>query len=148
MVPFPGSRARKLAPPRRFQATKTIFEVLQSQRYIFLASKTPLVDVQRLFLVIFGCVKGFLGLSKTWIPYSTSIKNQVFKISTCKTPLGRLLEAFWSLWERPLSLSWKPLGGPLANLTGGPVNKIQFFPVSRGVWACSALWMASGDAFG
>jgi len=105
-----------------------------------------LVDVQRRFLVLLGCLKRVLGPSKTWIPYS--IKNQDFKVPDCKTPLGRTLEAFWRTWERPRSLSWRPFGGPLANLTGVPASKIQFFRDSGGVGACSCLRMASGDAFG
>ena len=100
------------------------------------------------FLIVFGCLKSALGLSKTWTPYSTSIKIQVFKVSTCKTPLGRLLEAVWSTWERPRSLSWGPLGGPLPNLIGVRASKIQFFVVSRGVPMISCLRRHSRDAFG
>ena len=105
------------------------------------------VDVPNPFLVVFGCLKGALGPSKTWIPYSTSIKIQVFEVSTCKTPLGRLLEALWSTWERLRSLSWGPCGGPLANLTGVPASKIQFFVVLRGVPMISCLRRPSRDAF-
>ena len=99
-------------------------------------------------MIVFGCLKSALGLSKPWIPYSTSIKIQVFKVSTCKTPLGRLLEAVWSTWERPRSLSWGPLGGPLPNLTGVRASKIQFFVVSRGVPMISCLRRPSRKAFG
>ena len=56
------------------------------------------VDVPDPFLFVYGCLKGSLGPSKTWIPYSTSIKNRLFHISTCKPPLGSTLEAFWSSW--------------------------------------------------
>ena len=70
---------------------------------------------------------GALGTLKTWIPYSTSIKNRSFRISTCKTRLGWTLEAFWSTWEGPRSLSWGPFGSPLANLTGFPAAKFGFF---------------------
>ena len=106
------------------------------------------MDVPNPFLVVFGGLKVALGPSKTWSPYSTSIKNQVFKVSTCKTLLGRLLEALWSTWERPRSGSWRSLGGPLASLTVGRASKIKFFRDSGGVGVCSCLRMASGDAFG
>ena len=70
VVPFPGSRARKLAAPAGFQATKMIFEVFQSQRSFFLVSKTPLVDVQRLFMV---SKHGFSGVHLSKINFSRSL---------------------------------------------------------------------------
>ena len=114
----------------------------------FLRHQDSPVDVPDPFLIISGCLKGSLGPSETLIPYSTSSKNQVFKVSTCKTPLGRLLEALWSTWERLRSLSWGPCGGPLANLTGVPASKIQLSTVLRGVPMISCLRRAVGGAFG
>ena len=99
-------------------------------------------------MTVFGWLQGALGLSKTWIPYNTSIKNRVFKVSTCKTPLGRILEAFWSTWECPQSLSRRPFGGPLANLTGVRCSKIQFFVATGGVPTISCFRRPSGKAFG
>ena len=106
------------------------------------------MDVPEPFLINSAGLKSPLGPSETLIPYSTSSKNEVFKVSTCKTPLGRLLEGLWSTWERPRSLSWRPLGDPLANLTGVPASKIHFFAATRGVPLISCLRRPSGEAFG
>ena len=107
-----------------------------------------MVDVQRPLLLLFWWLKGARGTSTTWIPYSTSIKNRGFKVSTCKTPLGWTLEAFWSPWQGSPSLSRSAFGGPLANLTGVHRGQIQFFRDSGGVEACCCVRMASGKAFG
>ena len=96
----------------------------------------------------FGWLKGFLGCSKTWIPFSTSVKNQVFKVFGSKTPLGRTFEAFWSGWRRIRSLSQRSFRGPLATLTGVPVSKICFFRDLGRVGAFSCFRMVSREAFG
>ena len=107
-----------------------------------------LVDVQRPLLAVFGWLKGARGTSKTWIPYSTSIKNRGFKVSTWKTPLGRALEALWISWECPRSLSSRPFGGPMANLTGGRAGEIHFFSATAGVPTISCFRRPSREAFG
>ena len=106
------------------------------------------IDVQRSVLIVFGWLWGPLGASKTWIPFSTSVKNQVFRVFASKTPLGRTFEAFWSGWRRLQRLSRRPLGGSLATLTGVPVSKIRFVRASGGVGAFSCFRMVSREAFG
>ena len=97
---------------------------------------------------VFGRLKGVRGGSKTWIPFSTSIKNRGFKVSTWKTPLGRALEALWISWECPRSLSSRPFGGPMANLTGGRAGEIHFFSATAGVPTISCFRRPSREAFG
>ena len=58
------------------------------------------------------------------------------------------MDAFWSTWERPRSLAWKPLGGPLASLTRVPASKIQLFVATRGIPMISCPRRLSRGAFG
>ena len=60
----------------------------------FKCFQASLERVQRTFSEVLGCVCEVLGLPKTWIPYSTSLKNRVYKVFASNTPLGGVLEAF------------------------------------------------------
>ena len=55
---------------------------------------------------------------------------------------------FGSGWKHLRSVSGRPLGGPLATSTRGPVRKLWFFPASAGVGTISCLRMVSRVLFG
>ena len=97
--------------------------MVQSLRLFLFLSKTPWVDVHNLFWIIFGCLKVVPGPSKTWIPYSTSIKNQVLQVSTCN---GSVLQH---------------LG--VGAFLGGQQGFV--FVAATGI---SCFWRPSGDTFG
>ena len=107
-----------------------MFEVFQSQRYFSLVSKTPLVDVQRLFVVIFKGLRRVPGAAKTVIPYSTSIKNQHFKVLACKTPLGSTFEALWERLEASSQPFWEVFWEPFTHSDrgAGQPNSFLFSP--------------------
>jgi len=126
-VPFPGSRARNLAPPRWLPATKEIFDLFQCQRSLFFVSKMPCVAVQRSFWVVFGCLRGVLGPSKTWIPYGTSFKNHVFKVLASKIPDGSTFQALWEglrVFPEPFL---ETFFGSMGQSDGGPCQQTSFF---------------------
>ena len=100
--------------------------MFQSQRYLFFVSKTPWVDVQRLFWIVFGSLKRVLGPSKTWILYSTSIKNQLFHVLASKTPFEGTFEALWEslrLFPEPFSGVFL---GSLGHFDGGTCQQLSF----------------------
>ena len=108
--------------------------MFQSQRYLFFVSKTPWVDVQRLFWIVFGSLKGVLGPSKTWIPYSTSIKNQLFHVLVSKTPFEGTFEALWEslrLFPEPFS---EVFLGSLGNFDGGACQELSCFLCHGRCW--------------
>ena len=96
-MPFPGSRPENSRSPGRSTAQKVIFIVCKFQRSLFFVSKTPWVAVQRLFWIVFGWLKGILGPSKLWIPYSGFIKYKLFKALLS----GHLLEPSWKNFGSP-----------------------------------------------
>ena len=65
VVPFHGSRARKLAPPAGFPAQKTIFEVYWFQLPFSLSPRLP-ERLQRLFLLCFSGSWDLLRTSKNF----------------------------------------------------------------------------------
>ena len=90
-------------------------------------------------MIVFGCLKNALGLSKTWIPYSTSIKNRGFKVLAAKTTLGGTLEALWK-WLEPSSepfseAFWEPFG----KSDRGPRQRNSFFSRLRMCWSVLLL---------
>ena len=46
------------------------------------------VDVQRPFLKVLGWLQELLDPPKTWIPFSTSVKNEDFQVFASETPVG------------------------------------------------------------
>ena len=79
-VPFPGSRARKLAPPAGFPAQTSIFGVFQFWSPLLAASKTTHRGFQDQIVIVFGTPGRSLALPKTVIPCNTSFKNHVFQV--------------------------------------------------------------------
>ena len=122
-----GSKARS---PQIVHGEKNDFRGVPVSEVSFHRLEASPFVVGRSVLIVFEWLWGPLGLSKTWIPLSTSVKNQVFGVFASKTPLGRAFDAFWSGWMRLQSLSRRPFGGPLATLTGVPVRQIRFFRAS------------------
>ena len=85
---------------------------------------------------------------KTMIPYSTSLKNQVFLVSAPKLPPDSTLAVFRSGLRESPRVFWRAFGRLLATLTGALVNKIRFVNALEGVGAFSCSHMVSGDASG
>ena len=82
------------------------------------------------------------------IPYSTSLKNQVFVVFTPKTLLRKDFAGFWSGCRRLRSFSRRHFGSSLAILTAGPVSKIGFVHASGGVRGFSCVRMVCREACG
>ena len=87
-------------------------------------------------------------LLKTMIPYSTSLKNQIFQVSAPKLPPDSAVEVFRSGLRESPRVFLSSLGSLLATLTGAPVNKIPFVNALGGVGAFSCPQMVSRDASG
>ena len=78
-------------------------------------------------MVVFGWLQGPRGSSETVIPLVTSIKNQVFKVSAARTPLGSTFE--WPrerlrMFPEPF---WGVSLGSLGHFDGGPCQQLSFF---------------------
>ena len=75
---------------------------------------------------VFGRLKGVRGGSKTWIPFSTSPKNQGFKVFHFQDIPRGVFEAIWPAGKCLGRALGEAFGCPLAILTGGRNQKLWF----------------------
>ena len=98
--PFSRVQGSKARSPQIVPGEKNDFCGVPVSEVSFHRLEASPFVVGRSVLIVFEWLWGPLGPSKTWIPLSTSVKNQVFGVFASKTPLGRAFDAFWSGWRR------------------------------------------------
>ena len=123
--PISRVQGSKPGSPRRVPDAKNDFLGVPVSEVSFHRLEYFPVDVQTPYFILFGLLWGLLGPQKTWIPYSKSVTNQVFKVSVSKTPLGSVFIAFWGSWRRLRSFFRLPLGALLSMLMGGRSQKMR-----------------------
>ena len=112
---------------------------------LLMAPKAPWRRFRGHFWQVLGRSGRSSGLPKTFIPYSTSLKNNDFKVSYFADHLGGAFGAFWSGWRRLGDLLWKPFVSPLSTLIGVHSQKIRFCLVRL---ACLGLFHAKATFLG
>ena len=140
-----GSKVRS---PQIVPGEKNGFGSVPVSEVSFFCLRDAQIEVWRPSREVLGWFSGAPRPLKTWIPCSTSVKNQDFKVFACKTILEGTFEASWSSWKRLWSLLGSYFGALLATLTGVPVSNIWFFCAPGDVGVFSRFRMVSRVPFG
>ena len=127
----------KAGSPQMVPGAKTDFLGVPFSKTIFTCLEDVPGRLPRAFLTGFGFHERSSDLVKTMIPYSTSLKNQVFLVSAPKLPPDSTLAVFRSGLRESPRVFWRAFGRLLATLTGLPVNKTRFVNALEGVGAFS-----------